>query len=224
MNKNTILLGGILIASSFATQAATIADWTFETSKPTTLGIAYSPEVGSGSATAFGQSSLTDTAGNGSANSLSGAGWDVGDYWQFQVSTVGFQDLSISYDQTGSGTGPGSFLLEYSLDGSSFTPFGSAYTIAATTWSATGAPKTASAHSDDLSAVTILEGAPSVFFRVLDNSVTDVNGTANVGTSGTSRIDNFMVNGTAATVPEPSSLALAAVGGFAGLLILRRKR
>ena len=66
-----------------------------------------------------------------------------------------------------------------------------------------------------------------MYFRVVDNSA--VSGGAvnngNVGTGGTSRIDNFDINATVTMVPEPASAAL--LSGFAGLLfwnMIRRRR
>jgi hypothetical protein len=77
----------------------------------------------------------------------------------------------------------------------------------------------------DLSAISALNNAASVFFRVVDQAPTTggaING-GNVGTTGTDRIDDFIVNGVV-NVPEPSSLALGLVGGLAWLAALRRKR
>jgi hypothetical protein len=62
-----------------------------------------------------------------------------------------------------------------------------------------------------------------VYFRIVDQSATTagaING-GNVGTGGTGRVDNFIVNAT--LVPEPSTIALAALGGLACLFGLRRK-
>ena len=49
--------------------------------------------------------SRTLFVGNGSPKSMSGNGWAVGDYWQFQSSTLGFSDIGISFDQISSSTG-----------------------------------------------------------------------------------------------------------------------
>jgi hypothetical protein len=215
MKKNIIILSVILVASSIAAQANVIADWTFDTTQPTTAG-PISPEVGNGSATASGLTSITDTAGNpSSGKSFSGPGWNVGDYWQFEVNASTFQDITLSYDQLSSGTGPGIFKLGYSTDGVNFT-YGSDYTITSTTaWKST---------VSDLSAIMGLDGTATVYFRVVDDSTTS-EAAGTVGASGTSRIDNFIVNGDVLTpTPEPSSIALSAVGGCAGLLALRRKR
>jgi hypothetical protein len=56
---------------------------------------------------------------------------------------------------------------------------------------------------------------------LFDESAVSANG-GTVGTGGTDRVDNFVVS--ASPVPEPSSLALGLIGGFAWLVALRRKR
>jgi len=48
-------------------------------------------------------------AGNASAKSFSADHWAIGDYYQFSFSTTGYSAISITWDQTGSGTGPRDF-------------------------------------------------------------------------------------------------------------------
>jgi PEP-CTERM motif len=218
-----LAVGGLLSMSR--TQADTIiADWTFETSLPATSG-PFSPEVGSGSATAFhaGATTYSHPAGNGSAASFSSSLWAVGDYYQVQVSTVGFQGIFLTYDQVSSGTGPGKFLLQYSTDGTTFTPVtGTDYTVlvnaAPNAWSSNPANHvTTTTLSDDLSAITTLNNAATVYFRFSDDSTTSANG-GTVATSGTGRIDNIIV-----AVPEPSTFALFGLGAASLFLFRRRK-
>ena len=111
---------GLLVTTSLL-QAQTIAQWTFETSIPTTAG-PFAPEVGSGSGLgshASGAAVYSNPAGNGSAESFSVNTWAVGDYWQFEASTLGYNNVGLSWDQTSSGTGPRDFNLDYSLNGGS---------------------------------------------------------------------------------------------------------
>lgn len=209
-----------LVAATLSSQADTIADWTFETSQPASAG-PFSPEVGSGSASGShtGSSTYTSPTGNGSSHSFSSTAWSVNDYYQFTVSTLNFQNLSVSYDQTSSNTGPGQGQLEYSTDnGASFKPVQGVYTILANAspnvaWSAT-TYNLAYTHSFDLSTLTDVNNAASVIFRVLDPGTVAANG-GTVASGGTDRIDNFMVTGTSVVVPEPTALSL--LGGF-GLL------
>jgi hypothetical protein len=243
--KKSFVLYLCALSALLATQtlkADVIADWTFQTSLSTNniIGTGKTPsstqsgilaDIGTGTASAFhatAASVWSIPSGNGSSNSWSANNWSQNDYYQFQVSTIGYQDILISFDQIGSATGPGTFALQYSTDGSSFTQFGSSYTLLSSpTWN----PNTASgsageSFSFDLSLLDTLENLSSVYFRVVDLSATTggaING-GNIGTSGTDRIDNFLVSATVAPVPEPSTMALAALGGAACLLIFRRKK
>jgi len=211
MLLRTFLVTGCLVLAGAGTSRATIiADWTFETSAPTTAG-SFNPEVGTGSATGFhsGSTTYSSPAGNGSAHSFSSTDWLVGDYYQFQVSTIGDTGIVISWDQTSSGTGPGSFTLQYSLNGTSFTTFGSAYTVLANAspnpaWNATTSSSLYS-YNVNLSSITALNNATSVYFRLVDNSTTAAGG-GTVGTTGTDRVDNFEVQSDLAAVPEASTL------------------
>src|SRR5882724_206108 len=97
-------------------QAQIAAQWTFESSfgsitgTSTTLG-GLSPETGAGTASGVHASAATwsSPAGNGSAHSFSVNTWAVGDYFQFQTSTLGLNNILVSFDQTSSGTGPRDF-------------------------------------------------------------------------------------------------------------------
>ncbi len=213
------------MAAAAAEAQTTIAKWTFESvgtipAGTTVTGIV--PEVGTGSGGGSHVSALTawtTPVGNGSAKAFSANNWAIGDYWQFQVSTVGFTKIGLSYDQTSSSTGPRDFSLSYSTDGSTFTPFSSYIVLANSApigpWvSATNNPSfTVTA---DFSAVTALDNAATVYFRVTDTSTTSASG-GTVGTGGTDRLDNFTVT----SIPEPTTMALLGLGAAA--MLLRRK-
>ncbi len=225
MNK-TILLTSITLAIGFSAQAqSTLADWTFQTSVPASAG-PFSPEIGSGSASGShaGAAVYSSPAGNGSSHSFSANTWAVGDYYQIQVSTAGYDGITLSYDQTSSSTGPSTFQLQYSLDGSTFTQIGSDYTVLANAapnpvWNATTGSSIYT-FTPDLSAILALDNASTVYFRFADDSTTAENGNA-VATAGTDRMDNIIVDGTA-IVPEPSTLALFGIGSTVCLGFLRR--
>lgn len=214
---SAVLVAGMCLAGTARAQmtaSSTIADWTFETSQPTTAG-PYSPEVGSGTATGY-HSSVSPSAvystpaGNGSPHSYSANVWSVGDYWQFALSTSGEGGINISYDQASSNTGPGYFLLEYSTNGSTFTPFGSQYVVLANAspnlvWSATAAHNSAYTFNFNLSSIPALNNASSVYFRMVDNSTVDAqNLTTTVGTAGTDRVDNVTIAGSPFAVWQPT--------------------
>ncbi|MEW5967884.1 MAG: PEP-CTERM sorting domain-containing protein [Pseudomonadota bacterium] len=221
----SILLAATLFASANAS-ADTLAQWTFETSAPTTAGT-FAPEVGSGSALGFHASSsvvYSNPVGNGSGESFSSNYWSVGDYYQFQTSTVGYEDIVVSWDQASSNTGPRDFMLSYSTDGFSFANF-AAYSVLANaapnpTWtSSTSHP--VYGLSFDLSSIAALDNQASVYFRLVDVSTVSANG-GTVATAGTNRVDNFTVM--AAPVPEAETYAMMLAGlGLVGFMARRRK-
>ena len=182
----------------------TVAEWTFETSPPADVSNTaiypnpIAPDVGLGNLSGVHANAGTDwttPAGNGSAESFSANDWSIGDYFEFEVSTLGLQGIFVSWDQYRSATGPTTFDFQYSTDGSSFTTFLENYTVPSATWDS---------HSLDLSAISAIENQASVFFRITADSSPG-------GSSGTGRLDNFWVQ---ATVPEPSMAALLALGGL----------
>jgi len=231
MKTLSLIIGAVLTLAPLTHAQTTIAQWTFETSVPGgAAGITgqsisgITPEVGTGSASGFHASASTtwsNPSGNGSVESFSGNNWGVGDYFEFQTSTVGFSGISVSFDQTSSGTGPRDFTLAYSTDGSNFTDFGS-YSVLANAapnpvWT-TATYQSVYTLSFDLSPVSALNNSASVYFRIVDASTTSAGG-GTVGTAGTDRLDNFTVG----VVPEPSSVALLCLGA-AGLLARRFRR
>lgn len=213
-----------------AARADSIALWTFESSfasitgtNAALSGILADAGVGMASGSHATAAVWSSPAGNGSAHSFSVNTWAQNDFFQFQVSTLGFKDIIVSYDQTRSSTGPGTFTFAYGTDGVNFAPFSMDYTVlnnttfvgppATVPWSSTTARQSVYTLTCDLSALSALNNSPTVFFRVIDDTATGATG-------GTCRIDNFEVTGTA--VPEPSLFALLCLG--AGLLGLRRLR
>jgi PEP-CTERM motif len=228
-----------------ALKADTIADWTFESSVLGSTSPSFAPgantastnffaEAGTqaGTATAIGMhlgaSVYTSPAGNGSAKSLSSTVWAVGDYYQFELSTIGLAGLNLSFDQVSSASGPGIFSLQYSLNGTTFTPIGSDYTVlvnaSPNTWSATPANHiTSTTYTPDLSSVqSLIDNQATLYFRLVDDSILSASqangGTTVPSTSGTDRVDNFIVS-----TPEPSTMALTALGGIACWLGIRRR-
>jgi hypothetical protein len=150
---------------------------------------------------------------------LSANTWTIGDYFEFSLSTLGYSQVELSFDQTGSNTGPGTFGLFYNVNGGGFLQFGSDYTLLVSSWNAT-TYNSAFTYNFDLSAITALDDAVTIAFRLVNMSTTSING-GTVAAGGTGRVDNFTV--TATPIPEPSVAAL--FGGFGMLaLVMASKR
>ncbi len=138
----------------------------------------------------------TTPAGNGTTKSATSDHWAVGDYYQFKVNTSNYRDLALSFDSTGSATGPNAFKVQYSLTGTgTFTDLpNGGYAITADSWS-TSTSKTASNKSFDLSALTTLNNKSAIYIRLTCNSTTGISST--FGTGGTNRVDNLTITGVA---------------------------
>jgi hypothetical protein len=242
MLKRALVLAAFSSVCAFSSEAQVITQWNFDslavpntagTTPPTPTSGSYLADVGTGLLTAVHASGSTvwsTPVGNGSAKAFSSNNWGVGDYYQFEVSTVGFSDINIGFMQNGSNTGPSSFKVQYSTDGTTFTDFAT-YSIptvtlnTAITWNA-NTYNSASTLYFDLSAVTALNNAATVYFRLTDNGTASINGST-VGTGGTSRVDTFTVSEghvDIAPIPEPGSVAMVTIGLGAVLFVMRRRR
>ena len=227
---------------SVQAQPTTLALWTMPTAFPTgtsvPTGTSYLPPNGSfpagtpdqglltGSASAIlstfhalAAATYTSPAGNGSQYSFSGNNWSPNDFYQVVLPTTGgWTNLSVSWDQARSSTGPASFSLQTSIDGSTFTT-GTTYTVlqsggggAPGTWSTTTYN---SLYSSTFALPSSVENQTSLYIRFL-------NTTGSVSaSSGSNRIDNVSVT----AVPEPSTCALLFAGlACGGYSLFRRRR
>jgi hypothetical protein len=206
-------------------RADLVAGWTFETSVPTTAGphaAELGVNAGSGSpATGFhaGATTYSNPAGNGTAESFSSTNWLVGDYYQFQTSTVGYQGVSFSFSATSSGTGPRDFQIQYSTNGTVFAPLtpGTTYMVLANAapnpvWnSSTASPL----YNLSFNLPAALNNQAAIYLRLVNNSIVSAGG-GTVASGGTSRVDTVMIE--AAAIPEPGAgcfaLLVCGVVGF----------
>ena len=126
----------------------------------------------------------------------------------FNVSTVGFSDIIVSFATQGTSTGFNSNQLQYSLDGITFVDFGAPYT-----------PLTAFGTVPlvfSLSSILGLNNNPNAAFRIVFNGATS--------STGNNRIDNVVFEGSSASsIPEPTTAVLL-LSGLGGLVKLRRHR
>jgi hypothetical protein len=228
---------------SVQAESTTLALWTMPTAFPTGPGLvptgtSYRPPNGSfpagtpdqgllaGSTSAIlstfhalAAATYTSPAGNGSQYSFSGNNWSPNDFYQVVLPTTGgWTNLSVSWDQARSSTGPASFSLQTSIDGSTFTT-GTTYTVlqsggggAPGTWSTTTYN---SLYSSTFALPSSVENQTSLYIRFL-------NTTGSVSaSSGSNRIDNVSVT----AVPEPSTCASLLAGlACGGYSLFRRRR
>src|ERR1044072_9384783 len=128
----------------------------------------------------------------------------------FNVSTVGFSNIIVSFAAQGTSTGFNSNQFQYSLDGISFIDFGSPY-VPATAFGSV--PLVFS-----LAAIAGLNDNPNAAFRIIFNGASSA--------TGNNRIDNIVVEGTAfesSTIPEPASVLLL-LSGLGGVYKIRRNK
>lgn len=126
----------------------------------------------------------------------------------FNVSTLGFSNIVVSFATQGTSTGFNSNQFQYSLDGSTFVNFGSPYTPA----SAFGSTPLVFS----LASIAGLNNNANATFRIVFNGATS--------STGTNRLDNFVVEGTAPeSVPEPISAVLL-LTGLSGLYGIRKRK
>ncbi|MBM4107623.1 MAG: hypothetical protein FJ255_02240 [Phycisphaerae bacterium] len=205
-----------------AAHADILAGWTFEVSIPATAG-PHAAEVGSGSALGWHANAATvysNPVGNGSAESFSSDKWSVGDYYQFQTSTLGYMSITLTFDHTSSNTGPRDFEVQWSIDGATFITLASYSVLANATPNAwTSVPPRNPLHTyGPFAAPAALNNQANVWFRLRNSTTVSANG-GTVATTGTSRVDNVDIEGV--LIPTPGTLALF---GFAGLAAARRRR
>ena len=143
---------------------------------------------------------LSLQAGTGTANN--------GRHITFNVSTLGFANIVVSFATQGTSTGFNSNQFQYSLDGMNFVDFGLPYTPA----SAFGSVPLVFS----LVSIAALNNNPNAAFRIVFNGASSA--------TGTNRLDNFVVEGTAPTnVPEPVS-AILLLSGLSGVYAVRKRK
>ena len=125
----------------------------------------------------------------------------------FNVDTTGFSNIVVSFATQGTGTGFNSNQFQYSVDGVNFIDFGSPYVPAA----AFGSLPVIFT----LTGIIGLNNNPNAAFRIVFNGATS--------STGNNRLDNFVVEGSSTTIPEPATMFLLATG-LGGLFGLKYKK
>jgi hypothetical protein len=237
--KTSILTATLALASLTSAKAQIIiTGWNFNSPTPdanVTTGTT-SPSIGEGtitlvggtSASAFATGSTADTSSS-TDNSryaittfpASGASKTAG--IQFDVSTLGFTDISFAYQIRHSNTSANTHALLYTLDRRATTPEWVEAAEFTFTPAATGTGDTWYSRSVNFASVTGLNGNANAAFRIVSafdpvaGNYLASRSTSTYGTAGVYGFDLVQVSG----IPEPSSASLLGMG-FLALLGVRR--
>ena len=206
----------IFLAASQAAMADELAVWNFNDSNLTVDHGSGTLSTNINAANVLFAAGTTNNARQGDAAgqalSLQGGTSNAnnGRNLTFNVSTVGFSNIVVSFATQGTSTGFNSNQFQYSLDGISFIDFGPPFTPATAFGSV---PLVFS-----LAAILALNDNPNAAFRIVFNGATS--------STGNNRIDNIVVDGTSidtSAIPEPTSMLLLA-SGLGGLYKLKRRK
>jgi endonuclease/exonuclease/phosphatase family metal-dependent hydrolase len=204
-----------------------IAQWNFNSLAPDTnvaTGLT-TPSLGSGTAALIGGTTATFATGSaGDPASSDNSAWNTSSYpaatannktagVQFNVSTVGKQNIVVTWDERVSNTGSKYVRLQYTTNGITFFDFPTATAINAAT--------VFESKTNNLSAFVGVNNNPNFAFRIVAEFESSAASTANAnyigaagtyGTSGTVRFDMVTVIGTTipASNPPPAAAALSA--------------
>ena len=224
---SSLLIASTLIATASAASADVIAGWTMPTAVAAattgsnyTYGAADLGALTSGTSLsgfhAAAATTWSSPTGNGSTYSLSSNNWATGDYYQVSMATTGYSDISVSWDQTRSGTGPSSFSLSMSTDGgANFTTLLASYTVVQAGLAGTGTTSwNAVTNQTGFTTTTII----GISAANKGNIMLRFSSLSTTAAAGTGRVDNISVTG--AIIPAPGAVALI---GLAGLISRRRR-
>lgn len=250
-------LTSLILCGIFASAASAdvITQWNFNSVTPDANAATgtTTANIGAGTASLFGGTTATFASGDASGGSTDPAtgddsGWNV-TTWpaasaanetagvQFNVSTVGFQNISVSWDQRHSNSASRFVAFFYTTDGSSYirlnldasnatvgvTPaggnpanlpglFGGSGTLSAFDGTVTGAGDDwFNGRSVNLSSIAGADNNPNFGFRILSSFGSGTGYVSSSGaayaTTGTWRFDMVTISGVSA-VPEPTSMVL----------------
>ncbi|MSR41701.1 MAG: hypothetical protein EXS10_07340 [Phycisphaerales bacterium] len=226
MTKHFLVAAVMTSAIAAGASASLVVGWTIPTAVPAaTTGVSYNygaadlGSAASGSMLSGSHAAAATTwsspAGNGSQFSLSSNNWAIGDFYQISFSTIGAEAVDVTWDQTRSSTGPGSFSVLMSINGgANWTTVLASYTVIqaglagnnTTSWNTVTNQPLFFTTSVALGETASNQASVLVRFSSL----------VTTSAAGTNRVDNIMVN----AVPAPGAIALL---GLAGLVARRRR-
>ena len=221
---------------SVSAHAVVVTQWNFNSAPPDASSATGSTvaSIGTGTAALVGGATAAFASGTGSTDPAvaDNTGWNTSTYAaqgtgdktrgvSFAVSTLGYNGVSISWDQRHSNTASKHVQFQYSLDGTSFTDFGAAFEASL------GGDQWYLNRSVDLSGVTGVNNNANFTFRIVSTfaptTSTYIASTtgSNYATTGTLRYDMVTLNAT--LVPEPGTYAML-LAGLAAVGFLKRRR
>jgi len=224
----SLTAGAIAVALVSSADGAMIAGWSITTAFPTgtgnvptgntySVGAADQGDQTAGSSLSsyhlLAAATYTSPAGNGSAYAFSSNNWSAGDYYEARVSTSNYANISVSWDQARSSTGPSSFELIFSIDGGSSWTTVTNYTVLQSGGGGSPATWSTTVYSALYSSSQALAGAEDASLLIVR-----FRSTVSAAATGSNRIDNVVISGD--LVPAPGAVALLAVAG----LVSRRRR
>lgn len=210
-----VAIAALTALAGTASARIDLALWTFETSIPANAG-PHTAEAGLFAASSFASGTTGGTysnpVGNGSNESFSSNGWNTNEYYQFTTSTLGYQNISITWDQARSSTGPADFRIAFSTDGVNFTGLLD-YAVLFNDASNGGAWSSINPRVSNYTNTVAIPApnAASLTVRLIS--------LVSAASTGTNRVDNVQITGD--LIPTPGAVALA---GIAGLVSIRRRR
>jgi hypothetical protein len=236
--RSLAILGLVAVAGAANAQFVTVTQWNFNGESTATVPggpTSPAPSFGNGTAILIGGTTGTfasGTASGGSSDPVTTTppnyAWNTTAYpaqgtlsgvagVQFNVSTVGFEGIRISFDTRHSNTASAWLRLDYTTDGMNWTNGPS--------FNATSGDAWFNNRMADLSGNPLVDNNPNFAFRIVTVFAPGTSGfvasnpTGTYSPNGTLRYDMVTVE----AVPEPASMAALALG-VGGLLARRRRR
>ncbi|MFD0676265.1 MULTISPECIES: S-layer homology domain-containing protein [unclassified Paenibacillus] len=165
-----------------------VAGWTFSAAATNPVAIAATSGTNANLTNAlFTVSGARGVSYTASDATVYTSGWQtVGGYWQAQLSTKGYSELTLTSKHYGTGTAPKDFKIQYSTDGTTFydVPNGSYVNTA-----------TITAGPDNLALPIEVNDKPTVFIRWLNYTTNPISSGTATGSGGNSRIAGIVING-----------------------------